>query len=75
MNHSKQIFALILISYAGSSFAANDEPSVAVTTDGLALHVAAKVQEKAAEGCTSLRRYVYITRSMHNLSMRTLVRG
>jgi len=74
MNHSNQIFAMILISYAGVSFGAGEEQALAVKTDGLPLHVAVKVKDKASEGVTSLRRYVYITRSMHNLDMRSLVR-
>ena len=71
---SKQIFAMILTSYAGASFAAGDEQPLVVKTDGLPVHVAQKVKEKAAEGATSLRRYIYITRSMHQLDMRSVVR-
>ena len=72
-NHSKQIFAMILFSYAGATYAAGDEAPVAVKTDGLPEHVAQKVREKAAEGATELRRYVWITRGMHGLDMRSLV--
>lgn len=75
MKHSQQIFATILISYTGVTFAAGDEQPLVVKTDGLPPHVAAKVKDKAGEGATSLRRYVYITRSMHNLDMRSLVRN
>jgi hypothetical protein len=74
MNHTKQMLAMILISYAGSSFAAGDEQPLTVKTEGLPAHVAEKVRQKAADGATSLRRYVYITRSMHGLDMRSLVR-
>lgn len=65
------VLAMFLISFAGVSVAA--EGPVAVNTDGLPTFVAAKVKAKAAEGASELRRYVWITRSQHNLSMRTLV--
>ena len=59
----------------GTALAQENEPPVAVKTEGMALHVAAKVKEKAAEGATALRRYVWITRSQHNLDMRSIVRA
>ena len=55
------------------AFAAAPDVAVAVRTDGLPLHVAARVQEKAAEGMTALRRYVWITRGMHELDLRALL--
>jgi len=61
--------------FTGTALAQENEPPVAVNTDGMALHVAAKVKEKAAEGATALRRYVWITRSQHNLDMRSIVRA
>ncbi len=60
--------------FAGAALAQENEPPVAVNTDGMAPHVAEKVKEKAAEGATALRRYIYITRSQHQLDMRTIVR-
>ncbi|HUL95705.1 MAG TPA: hypothetical protein VLT89_06825 [Usitatibacter sp.] len=50
------------------------EPPVAVKTEGMALHVAAKVKAKAAQGITALRRYVHITRGMHQIDLRSIVR-
>ena len=69
---SKTIGALMLCAFAGESYAA-PEAAVAVKTDGLPLHVAARVQEKAAEGMTALRRYVWITRGMHALDLRAIL--
>jgi hypothetical protein len=69
----RMVLAMFLISFAGVSAAAGGERPVAVNTDGLPGFVAAKVKAKAAEGASELRRYVWITRSQHNLSMRTLV--
>lgn len=68
------ILAMVLISFAGLSNAGEPEAPVAVKTDGLPPHVAAKVEQKAAEGMSALRRYVWITRAMHELDMRSLVR-
>lgn len=60
--------------FTGAALAQENEPPLAVNTDGMALHVAAKVKEKAAEGATALRRYIYITRAQHGLDMRSIVR-
>lgn len=60
--------------FAGSALAQENEPPLAVNTDGMAPHVAAKVKQKAAEGATALRRYIWITRSQHQLDMRSIVR-
>jgi hypothetical protein len=68
----KTIGAFVLVAFAGESYAAR-EAAVSVKTDGLPTHVAARVQEKAAEGMTALRRYVWITRGMHALDLRALV--
>lgn len=69
-----QISAVGLFFMVGASFAQASEPAIAVKTDGLPQHVAVKVEQKAAEGVTSLRRYVWITRGMHGLDMRSVVR-
>jgi hypothetical protein len=73
-NFSKLIVAMMLVWFAGSSYAREPEAAVAVKTDGLPAHVAARVQQKAAQGVTSLRRYVWITRNMHGLDICALVR-
>jgi hypothetical protein len=72
-NRTCIVFAMAAL-FTGAAIAQENEPPVAVNTDGMALHVAAKVKEKAAQGATALRRYVYITRSQHNLDMRTITR-
>jgi hypothetical protein len=72
-NRTCIVFATAAL-FTGAAIAQENEPPVAVNTDGMALHVAAKVKEKAAEGVTALRRYVYITRAQHNLDMRTITR-
>ena len=68
------ILAMMLISFAGAVQAREPEAAVAVKTDGLPPHVAAKVEAKAAEGMTALRRYVWITRGMHGIDLREVVR-
>ena len=68
------ILAMVLVSFAGLSRAQAVEAAVAVKTDGLPGHVAAKVEAKAAQGMTALRRYVWITRGMHALDLRELLR-
>jgi len=72
-NLSKQIVVTMLVAFAGEVYAAAPEAAVAVKTDGLAPHVAARVQEKAAQGMTALRRYVWITRGMHALDLRSIL--
>lgn len=75
MNTSlKLIVAMLLVSFAGAAQAREPQAAVAVKTDGLPAHVAARVEAKAAEGMTALRRYVWITRAMHGLDLRELVR-
>ena len=71
-NLSKAIGAVMLAAFAGESYAAS-EAAVSVKTDGLPTHVAARVQAKAAEGMTALRRYVWITRGMHALDLHALL--
>ena len=43
-------------------------------TDGLPLHVAARVAAKAEEGITALRQYVWISRGVNQLDLRSLLR-
>ena len=74
LKHTKHVAFAAAALFAGAAFAQENEPPVAVNTDGMALHVAAKVKEKAAQGATALRRYIYITRAQHGLDMRTIVR-
>ena len=73
-NFSKQIVAMFLVSFAGAAYAQQPESSVAVKTDGMPPHVAAKVSEKAAQGATALRRYVNNTRLVNGLHFASIVR-
>jgi hypothetical protein len=75
-NRTAYAALLLLVTSAGAAWAqqASDEPAVAVKTDGLPLHVAAKVREKAAQGITPLRQYVWISRSVNQLDLRSLIR-
>lgn len=73
-NFSKQIVVMILVSFAGASIASEPEPAVAVKTDGMSAHLAAKVQERAAHGFTALRHYVIRTRMIHALDLRSVIR-
>ena len=65
----------VAVSFAGAALAQETEPPVAVNTDGMPHFLAEKVKRKAAEGMTALRRYVYITRAIHALDLRTIVRA
>lgn len=71
---SKQIAAMFLLSLAGTAYAQQPESPVAVKTDGMPPHVAAKVTEKAAQGTTALRRYVSNTRVVNGLHFASIVR-
>lgn len=73
-NFAKQIVAMILVAFAGTPLAREPEPAVAVKTQGLPPHVAAKVKEKAAQGSTALRQYVTNTRMVNELDFRSLLR-
>lgn len=66
---------LILASLTGAAWAqqGTDSP-VAVRTQGLPSHVAARVEEKAAQGITALRQYVWISRAVNQLDLRSLLR-
>ena len=63
---------IFLVTCAGAAHAS--EPAVAVKTDGLPPHVAARVAAKAEEGITALRQYVWISRSVNQLDLRSLLR-
>jgi hypothetical protein len=70
-----RIALLFVVSCAGAAWAQQgDEPPVTVKTDGLPPHVARHVEQKAAQGITELRRYVWITRSVNQLDLRSLVK-
>jgi len=66
---------LVLASCTGAAWAQESgEPPVAVRTEGLPPHVAARVQEKAAQGITPLRQYVWISRGINQLDLHSLLR-
>ncbi|HZZ94176.1 MAG TPA: hypothetical protein VFE23_16570 [Usitatibacter sp.] len=65
---------LFLLSCAGAAMAQQEEAAVAVKTDGLPLHVAARVEQKAAQGITALRQYVWISRGVNQLDLHSLLR-
>lgn len=65
---------IVFVLLAAAAASAQAEPAVAVKTDGLPPHVAARVAAKAEEGITALRQYVWITRGINQLDLRTLVR-
>ena len=72
--HRIHYAAFITLAIAANAARAQEaEPPVAVKTEGMALHVAAKVKAKAAQGITALRQYVYITRGMHQIDLRSIV--
>jgi len=74
-NITKHLVVMFLVSFAGAAHAEREtEPPVAVKTEGLPIHVARKVKEKAAEGVTALRRYVNNTRMVNGLEIRSIVR-
>jgi hypothetical protein len=56
------------------AFAQESQASVTVKTDGMPLHVAARVKQKAAQGITALRQYVWISRGVNQLDLRSIVR-
>jgi len=72
-NRISSLVCAIGISFAGAALAQETEPPVAVNTDGMPLHVAARVKQKAAQGITALRRYVWITRAINELDLRSIV--
>jgi hypothetical protein len=74
-NRTVQAAFLFLLSCTSAAWAQQgSEPPVAVRTEGLPLHVAARVSEKAQQGITELRRYVWISRGVNQLDLRSLLR-
>jgi hypothetical protein len=74
-NRNGRAAFLFLITCTGAAWAQQAvEPPVAVRTDGLPPHVAARVTEKARQGITELRRYVWISRGVNQLDLRSLQR-
>jgi hypothetical protein len=69
---TKHVVFLLL---AGAAAAAQAEPSVAVKTDGLPPHVARHVEAKAEQGITALRQYVWITRGINQIDLRSILRS
>jgi hypothetical protein len=66
---------LFLLSCTGAAWAQQgDEPPVSVRTEGLPPHVAARVSEKAEQGITALRQYVWISRGVNQLDLHSLLR-
>lgn len=65
---------VLFVLLAGAAASAHAEPAVAVKTDGLPPHVAAHVAAKAEEGITALRQYVWISRGINQLDLRSLLR-
>jgi hypothetical protein len=66
---------LFLLSCTGAAWAQQgDESPVPVRTEGLPHHVAERVTEKAAQGITALRQYVWISRSVNQLDLRSLLK-
>ena len=74
MNTKSIALAIATLAFAGATLAQEAEPPVAVKTDGLPIHVAAKVQQKAQEGVTALRRYITNTRMVNELYIYSLVK-
>jgi len=70
--HAAFLFLLTCTSAAWAQQGA--EPPVNVRTEGLPMHVAARVSEKAEQGITALRQYVWISRSVNQLDLRSLLR-
>lgn len=77
-NFTKSIVVMTLVCFAGVAHAQQQreqqEPPVAVKTDGMPPFMAGKVKEKAAQGATELRRYVDRTRMVHSIDFRSILR-
>jgi hypothetical protein len=69
----KSLCVAALLSISGASYA-SDSP-VAVNTEGLSPGLAAKVEAKAQQGHAELRRFIWRTRMIYALDMRSLLRG
>ena len=65
---------IVFVLLAGAAASAQAEPSVAVKTDRLPPHVAARVEAKAEEGITALRQYVWISRGINQIDLRSILR-
>jgi hypothetical protein len=74
-NRTGHLAFLVLVSCAGAAWAQEQEPAVAVKTDGLPPHVARHVEEKAAQGITALRQYVWISRGVNQLDLHSLLKA
>ena len=70
--HKSSIAIVVLLSISGASYAA--EP-VAVNTEGMPQFLAAKVEAKAREGSNELRRFVWRTRMVYALDLKSIARG
>lgn len=72
---ANRIGHIALLLLAGAAGFARAEPPVSVKTDGLPPHVAARVTAKAEEGITALRQYVWISRGVNQLDLRSILRA
>ena len=68
----KSIALAGLLSVSGVTYA--QEQAVSVNTEGMPPYLAAKVQAKAQEGPTELRRFVWRTRMIYALDLVKIVR-
>lgn len=74
MNHAIPFAILAFsLSFAGSARAAESTP-VALDKDAVPPLIAKAVEAEAAKGVDALRQYVYRTRMIHALNLKTLVR-
>jgi hypothetical protein len=73
-NFTKSVLVAVLFATALSAAAQEAEPPITVITEGLPDHVRARVEEKAQQGHTALRRYLQSTRHIHNLRMEVIVK-
>ena len=69
----KSLALAVFLSISGVSYAA--DPAVAVNTEGMSPALAAKVEAKARQGTGELRRFVWRTRMVYALDLRSIVRG
>ena len=71
---ANRIGHIAFVVLAGAAASVQAEPAVAVKTEGLPPHVAARVAAKAEQGITALRQYVWISRGINQIDLRSLVR-
>ena len=69
----KSIALAVLLSISGAAYAV--DPAIAVNTEGMSPALAAKVEMKARQGANELRRFVWRTRMVYALDLRSIVRG